>query len=95
MPETAPEKAATENAGRKPAPRKPAAKKPARRTAKPKGAMLLIEQYGSGIGCPVGHKRTLRALGLRKIRQRVSRPDNPAVRGMVMTIPHIVRIVEG
>jgi large subunit ribosomal protein L30 len=69
-------------------------KKPARRAAKPKEKMLVIEQFGSGIGCPFGHKRTLRALGLRRIRQQVTRPDNPAIRGMVMTIPHLVRIVE-
>jgi ribosomal protein L30 len=35
------------------------------------------------------------ALGLRKIRQRVELPDNPAVRGMVKSIMHLVRIVEG
>ena len=64
------------------------------RKAAAKGKSILIEQYASGIGCIVGHKRTLRALGLRKIRQRVVRPDNPAVRGMVRTIPHLVRIVE-
>jgi ribosomal protein L30/L7E len=28
------------------------------------------------------------------MRQKVTRPDNPAVRGMVGTIPHLVRIVE-
>jgi ribosomal protein L30/L7E len=28
------------------------------------------------------------------MRQRVVRPDNPAVRGMVESIPHLVRIVE-
>lgn len=57
--------------------------------------MITIEQFGSGIGCIVRQKRTLRALGLRRPRQRVVRPDNPAVRGMVKSIPHLVRIVEG
>ena len=64
---------------------------------KPKAAkarMITIEQYASPIGCNVGHTRVLRSLGLRRIRQRVERPDNPAVRGMVATIPHVVRIVE-
>ena len=54
---------------------------------------LTIEQYRSGIGCIERHKRTLRALGLRKMNQRVERPDNSAVRGMVAAIPHLVRIV--
>ena len=58
------------------------------------GASLTIEQTGSGIGCLEAHKRTLRALGLRHPRQRVVRPDNPAIRGMVKAIPHLVRILE-
>lgn len=66
----------------------------ARGSASVKGRTITIEQYASVIGCNVGHKRVLRALGLRRIRQRVVRPDNPAVRGMVETIPHVVRIVE-
>jgi large subunit ribosomal protein L30 len=56
---------------------------------------IVIEMHGSAIGCLLPHKRVARSLGLRRIRQRVTRPDNPAVRGMVETIPHIVRIVEG
>ncbi len=55
---------------------------------------ILIEQYRSGIGFSFRQKRTLRALGLRKLNQRVERPDNPAVRGMVAKICHLVRIVE-
>lgn len=73
----------------------PQRKKRAPRRPAGKGAKtIVIEQHGSPIGCLVTHKRVLRSLGLRKIRQRVTRPDNPAVRGMVNTIPHIVRIVE-
>ena len=55
---------------------------------------LVIEQYRSGIACNKRHKRVLRSLGFRKLNQRVERPDNPAVRGMVATIPHLVRIVD-
>jgi large subunit ribosomal protein L30 len=55
---------------------------------------ITILQFGSGIGCPIRHKRVLRALGLRHPHHRVVRPDNPAVRGMVATVPHLVRIVE-
>jgi large subunit ribosomal protein L30 len=69
-------------------------KRAPRRTAGKGAKTIVIEQHGSPIGCLVIHKRVLRSLGLRKIRQRVTRPDNPAVRGMVKTIPHIVRIVE-
>lgn len=58
------------------------------------GARLVIEQYRSGICCPLKHKRTLRSLGLTRMRQRVQLPDNPSVRGKVNAIPHLVRIVE-
>ena len=71
-----------------------AAKPAARKRAAKSGKTIVIEKYRSGICCNVTHKRVLRALGLRKIRQRVTRTDNPAVRGMVDTIPHLVRIVE-
>jgi len=64
------------------------------RAAKKAGKTITIEQYRSGICCIETHKRVLRSLGLRKIRQRVVRTDNDAVRGMVNTIPHLVRIVE-
>jgi len=56
--------------------------------------MIIIEQYRSGICCNFTHKRVLRSLGFRRMWQKVERPDNPAVRGMVETIPHLVRIVE-
>jgi len=58
------------------------------------GKMIVIEQYRSGICCNFTHKRVLRSLGFRRMWQRVERPDNLAVRGMVETIPHLVRIVE-
>ena len=70
----------------------------ATRARKPRAAKgsktIVIEKYRSGICCHETHKRVLRALGLRKIRQRVTRTDNDAVRGMVNSIPHLVRIVE-
>jgi len=88
--------AASAQAGARPSEATPAdateAKTPrARRVA---GKTIVIEQYGSGIGCPFRQKRILRSLGLRHPRHRVVRPDNPAVRGMVNAIPHLVRIVE-
>jgi large subunit ribosomal protein L30 len=65
-----------------------------KRVAKRKGKTIEIVQVRSGICTPENHKRTLRALGLRRLNQKVVRPDNPAVRGMVATIPHLVRVVE-
>lgn len=59
-----------------------------------KSGRLVVEQYRSGICCQEPQKRTLRALGLRRMRQQVDLPDNPSVRGMIAAIPHLVRIVE-
>ena len=63
------------------------------RAAKKKGKTLDIVQVRSGICTPENHKRTLKALGFSRLNQKVTRPDNPAIRGMVDTIPHLVRIV--
>lgn len=59
-----------------------------------RGGKITIRQVRSGICCNYRHKRTLKALGLRRINQQVVHPDNPAIRGMVAAIPHLVRIVE-
>jgi large subunit ribosomal protein L30 len=66
----------------------------AQRAAKKKGKTLQIVQFRSGICTPENHKRTLKSLGFSRLNQKVTRPDNPAIRGMVNTIPHLVRIVE-
>jgi large subunit ribosomal protein L30 len=64
------------------------------RKSRPAAAKTItILQYGSGIACPKRQKRVLRSLGLRHPHHSVVRPDNPAVRGMVNAIPHLVRIV--
>jgi large subunit ribosomal protein L30 len=55
---------------------------------------LRITLMRSPIGYSVRQKRTALALGLRKIRQIVERPDNPAVRGMVNRINHLVNVEE-
>lgn len=58
------------------------------------GPRLRIEQYRSEIGRPDKHRRILKALGLHGVHRVVERPDNPAVRGMIKKIPHLVRVVE-
>jgi large subunit ribosomal protein L30 len=51
---------------------------------------IRIRQVRSGIGFEKSQKATLRALGLEKIGRVREFPDNPAIRGMVATIPHLV-----
>lgn len=55
---------------------------------------LRITQIKSKIGFPEDQRATLRSLGLRKIRQQVIRPDNPAVRGMIKKVRHLITVEE-
>ena len=55
---------------------------------------LRITQIKSKIGFPEDQRATLRSLGLRKIRQQVIRPDNPAVRGMIHKVRHLITVEE-
>lgn len=52
---------------------------------------LAITQVKSGIGAPRPIRRTLDALGLRHQRT-VVKPDNPAIRGMVFRVRHLVEV---
>lgn len=55
-------------------------------------ATLKITQVRSGIGCPQDQKDTVRALGLKRLRDTVVLPDSPAVRGMVTKVRHLVEV---
>lgn len=59
-----------------------------------KNKTLQITQIKSGIGYPKRTKATLRALGIRRMQQTVVKPDNPAIRGMVTRVRHLVKVVE-
>ncbi|MBX2806587.1 MAG: 50S ribosomal protein L30 [Hyphomicrobiales bacterium] len=66
----------------------------AEKKQKPSGKTIVIEQIGSPIRRPAKQRETLIGLGLNKMRRRREVPDNPAVRGMIAKISHMVRIVE-
>jgi len=57
-------------------------------------AKIRIEYYRSSICTPVKHKSVVKGLGFTRLRQIVEREDTPSIRGMVKTIPHLVRIVD-
>ena len=57
-------------------------------------ATIKIKQVKSKIGFPVDQKRTLEALGLRKISQVVEVEDNPSIRGMIRKVRHLLTVVE-
>ncbi len=44
------------------------------------------------IGKLEAQKRTIRALGLKKIRYSVVHEDSPVIRGMVNTVKHLVKV---
>ncbi len=55
---------------------------------------LKITQLRSTIGCKQNQRATLKSLGLRKIRQTVDKPDTPQIRGMILTVRHLVTVEE-
>mgnify|MGYP002456433474 FL=1 len=48
----------------------------------------------SPITHPKNQRETLKALGLSKIGQTVTKVDNAAIRGMIRTVSHLVTVVE-
>lgn len=57
-------------------------------------ATIKIKQVKSRINCPAVQKRTLDALGLRKMNQVVEKENTPAIMGMVNAVRHLVKIVD-
>ena len=57
-------------------------------------ATIKIQLIKSKIGYPVDQKRTLEALGLRKIGQVVEKEDSPALRGMIRKVHHLVTVID-
>ncbi len=55
---------------------------------------LRITLTKSQIGCSYRQKRTVRALGLRKMHQVVERKDTPTIRGMIDRVRHLVSVEE-
>ena len=54
---------------------------------------LLIKQIKSGLRSPHDQRATLDALGLRH-QHTVIQKDNPAIRGMVFKVRHLVEVSE-
>ena len=55
---------------------------------------LKITLVKSPITCPKNQRLTLKALGLTKLNRTVEKPDNEAMRGMIKTVSHLVRVEE-
>lgn len=55
---------------------------------------LRITQVRSGNGRPRTHRATLSALGLKRHQHSVVQNDNPAIRGMIFQVRHLVEVEE-
>jgi len=66
----------------------------AKKTETANGGTIRIQYYRSSIGYSKKQKEIVRQLGITKLNQTVERPDNPAMRGIVAKVPHLLRIVE-
>ena len=55
---------------------------------------IKVTQVRSTIGSLEAHKRTVRALGLKRIRDSRVHEDTPQVRGMVNKVQHLVKVEE-
>lgn len=55
---------------------------------------IKIKQVRSRIGRPKDQKRTLDALGLRKMNSIVEHESSPQILGMVHKVKHLVTVVE-
>ena len=53
---------------------------------------LKVTLVRSGINRPEPQKQTIRQLGLRKLHRSVVLPDNLAVRGMIRSVVHLVKV---
>jgi len=58
------------------------------------GKTLTVEQIASPQRRPKVQQQTLIGLGLNKIGRRRRLEDTPAVRGMINSISHLVRVVD-
>ncbi len=56
---------------------------------------LRVTYTKSSIGYAHDQKITVRTLGLRRLHQSVTLPDNPSVRGMCFKVRHLVTVESG
>jgi large subunit ribosomal protein L30 len=55
---------------------------------------LKVTLVKSGIGYSQDQKRTLRALGFRRLNQSVIHEDSGSVRGMIIKVRHLLKVEE-
>ena len=58
------------------------------------GRKIHLKWVRSAICAPIKHKLVVKGLGFTRLNQVIERPDNPAIRGMIAKIPHLVEILQ-
>lgn len=66
----------------------------ANKTQQADSKKLKVTLVKSTIGCLDKHKKTVQALGLKKIRSSVVVDDTPSIRGMIFVVKHLVSVEE-
>jgi large subunit ribosomal protein L30 len=66
-------------------------KKPAAKAAK-SGKTIKVTQIGSPIGRQAYQRQTLIGLGLNKLHRSRELEDTPAVRGMIQSVQHLLKV---
>jgi large subunit ribosomal protein L30 len=69
-------------------------KKKTTRKKKKTEKLVRVTLVKSPIGYDISQKRTVKALGLRKMNQTVEHKDSPAFRGMVAKVSHLLYVEE-
>jgi large subunit ribosomal protein L30 len=57
-------------------------------------AKIKVKQVRSAINRPQRQKRTIQALGLKKLNQVVEHDDTPAIKGMIAKVAHMIELVD-
>jgi large subunit ribosomal protein L30 len=55
---------------------------------------IRIRQIRSASGHPSDQKRTVEALGIRRLGQPIEHDDTPQIRGMIFKVRHLVEVEE-
>ena len=55
---------------------------------------LKVTLVKSPIGCIPKHKRTVEALGLKKVNKTVELPNNDATKGMIKQVEYLLKVEE-
>lgn len=66
----------------------------ANKTQQAETKKLKVTLVKSTIGSLDKHKKTVQALGLKKIRSSVVVNDTPSIRGMIFVVKHLVSVEE-